>query len=118
MGKKVIKNTKHHLSWETFHHQVGEKVARKLKARREKSQSIWFGLGLLGMVGWSVVTPALIGVALGIWIDKQWPSHFSWTLMLLSIGLFLGCLNAWHWVTREQEMIEGAKKKPKQENKT
>lgn len=80
---------------------VGEKESRKIKARGKKYQNIWFGLGMFGMVGWSVVIPTLIGVALGIWIDSKYPSRFSWTLMLLVGGLFLGCLNAWYWVNRE-----------------
>ncbi len=80
---------------------VGEKESRKLKARGQKNQNIWFGLGMFGMVGWSVVIPTLLGVALGIWIDSKYPGRFSWTLMLLVGGLFLGCLNAWYWVNRE-----------------
>ena len=35
------------------------------------------------------------------------PGSYSWTLMLLVIGLCLGCLNAWHWVSKEdKEMRE------------
>lgn len=80
---------------------VGEKEARKIKARQEKLRTIWFGLGMFGMVGWSVVIPTLLGIALGIWIDSKWPGRFSWTLMLLMTGLLLGCLNAWYWVKKE-----------------
>lgn len=80
---------------------VGEKESRKIKARGQKNQNIWFGLGMFGMVGWSVVIPTLIGVAVGVWIDSKYPGRFSWTLMLLVGGLFLGCLNAWYWVNRE-----------------
>jgi len=80
---------------------VGRKAARKLKARQEKHREVWFGLGMFGLVGWSVAIPTLIGVAIGVWIDATWPSRFSWTLMLLVAGLAIGCLNAWHWVRRE-----------------
>ena len=45
--------------------------------------------------------PTLIGVAAGVWIDKTFGSRYSWTLMGLSIGVVLGCLNAWYWVNRE-----------------
>jgi ATP synthase protein I len=80
---------------------VGVKEARKLKARSEKDRGVWFGLGMFGLVGWSVSIPTLIGVAVGVWIDKTWPSPYSWTLMLLFVGVILGCLNAWYWVKRE-----------------
>jgi ATP synthase protein I len=61
---------------------------------------------MFGMVGWSVAVPTLIGIALGIWIDRRWPGRFSWTLMLLFAGLALGCLLAYHWVNRERKTIE------------
>jgi ATP synthase protein I len=58
---------------------------------------------MFGLVGWSVAVPALIGVAVGLWIDARWPSRFSWTLMLLVLGMALGCLNAWNWISRESQ---------------
>jgi ATP synthase protein I len=84
---------------------VGEKEARKAKARREADKSVWFGLGMFGMIGWSVAVPALACVALGVWIDRTWPSQYSWTLMLLFVGVALGCANAWYWVTRERSKL-------------
>lgn len=80
---------------------VAQKEARKQKARREKDRSLWFGLGMFGLVGWSVAIPTLIGIAVGIWIDTSVSSPYSWTLMLLFIGVVVGCLNAWYWVKRE-----------------
>ena len=85
------------------------KEARKLRARRQKDRSVWFGLGMFGLVGWSVAIPTLAGIALGVWIDLKWPSRYSWTLMLLVIGVLLGCINAWFWVTRERKIIEEEK---------
>ena len=80
---------------------VGQKESRKLKARREKARSLWFGMGMFGLVGWSVAIPTLAGIALGVWVDTRWPGSYSWTLMLLVIGVGLGCLNAWFWLKRE-----------------
>ncbi len=88
-----------------FSHQVGEKAARKLKAQQHVAQTVWSGLGMMGLVGWSVAIPTLLGAALGIWIDKHYPGSHSWTLALLAIGLGLGCFNAWHWVTKEDREI-------------
>ena len=59
-----------------------------------------------GLIGWSVTVPTLIGVALGLWVDKHYPSTFSWTLMLLLIGLIIGCINAWHWVDLEYKEMQ------------
>jgi ATP synthase protein I len=87
-----------------FSREIGKKAARKLRARNSK-QGVWFGLGMTGLIGWSVVVPTLAGVALGIWLDKHRPGSHSWTLMLLIIGLAIGCLNAWHWVSKENEEI-------------
>ena len=94
---------------EEFRRQVEAKQARKLRARGRQGGSVWFGLGMFGLIGWSVVIPALLGVALGVWIDRTWPSQFSWTLMLLLGGIILGSLNAWHWISQERKSIEKEK---------
>jgi ATP synthase protein I len=90
----------------TFSREVGAKAARKLKARKS-TQGVWFGLGMMGLIGWSVVVPTLLGAALGLWLDNRHPGSYSWTLMLLFSGLIIGCVNAWHWVAKEdREMHE------------
>jgi ATP synthase protein I len=89
-----------------FSRQVGAQAARKLKAQRGAASSIWFGMGMSGLIGWSVTIPALVGAALGIWVDKHYPSPYSWTLMLLLIGLIVGCFNAWHWVASEYKEMQ------------
>ena len=88
----------------TFAGQVGAKAARKLKARKS-TQGVWFGLGMMGLIGWSVVVPTLLGAAFGIWLDKHHPDQHSWTLALLVAGLALGCLNAWRWVAKEEKAM-------------
>jgi ATP synthase protein I len=84
-----------------FIRQVGSKETRKLRAQGRVTQTVWSGLGMMGLIGWSVAVPTLLGAALGIWLDKRYPGVHSWTLTLLIIGLFTGCLNAWHWVAKE-----------------
>jgi ATP synthase protein I len=86
-----------------FSREVGAKAARKLKARRNSTQGVWLGLGMMGLIGWSVVVPTLLGAALGIWLDNRHPGKHSWTLALLVAGLVIGCLNAWRWVSKEDE---------------
>ena len=80
---------------------VGGKEKRKIKARSEGTQSPWFGLGMFGLVGWSIVVPTLLGILIGSWIDGQWPSQISWKLTFLFLGLAIGCGNAWFWINKE-----------------
>lgn len=85
--------------------EVGAQAARKLKAQRNPAPGIWFGLGMMGLIGWSVAIPTLLGAALGLWLDQHYPGGRSWTLALLAAGLSIGCLNAWHWVDREDKAM-------------
>jgi ATP synthase protein I len=88
-----------------FSRRVGAQAARKLRAQRDGIKSVWFGLGMSGLIGWTVAIPTLIGAGLGVWIDNRYPSPYSWALMLLLAGLIVGCLNAWRWVNSEYREI-------------
>jgi ATP synthase protein I len=96
-------NDEKHVEGGAFAHEVGAKEARKLKARRRPARSIWFGFGMFGLIGWSVVVPTLVGAFIGRWLDARHPGGRSWTLALLVAGLVLGCLNAWRWVEKERK---------------
>lgn len=86
-----------------FSKQIGEKEKRKVKALRENKSSVWFGIGMFGMVGWSVAVPTLLGAALGTWLDKNYHQSFSWTLTCLLIGLITGIIIGWFWVAKEEK---------------
>jgi ATP synthase protein I len=88
-----------------FVKQVAAKSARKLRAQREGRPGVWFGLGMSGLIGWSVAVPTVLGAMLGLWVDRHHPGVHSWTLALLVAGLVLGCANAWHWVVQENSEI-------------
>ncbi len=91
--------------------EVGAKADRKLKARKS-TQGVWFGLGMMGVIGWSVALPTLAGAAVGVWLDKHHPGKHPWTLALLAAGLVLGCFNAWLWVAAQDQ----AMRKQQEEN--
>ena len=90
------------MSSHPFIDQVGVKETRKMKALRRRGSPVWMGLGVFGVIGWSVVVPTLLGTALGVWLDKRYPGTHSRTLALLAAGLSLGCWNAWHWLTKSE----------------
>ena len=87
-----------------FSEKISQKEQLKLKAIRDKN-GVWFGLGLMGMVGWSVAVPTLLGAVLGVWLDKSYPRTFSWTLSLLLVGLVAGVIIAGYWVQNEDKEI-------------
>ncbi len=91
---------------------VDKTVERKLRRRRSPGVPVLSGLGLMGLVGWSVVMPTLVGAAIGIWLDRNTVGTRSWTLALLVAGLCLGCLNAWHWIARESRAIAASDDTP------
>ena len=85
---------------------VAARESRKVRSRRGRDRTVWLGIGMFGVIGWSIAVPTLIGIALGVWFDRLWPGRFSWTLALLLAGVTLGCLGAWHWVCDEREAID------------
>ncbi|MEN8714150.1 MAG: AtpZ/AtpI family protein [Verrucomicrobiales bacterium] len=91
---------------------IGDKAERNLRARREKGTGAWFGLGMMGLIGWSVTVPTLLGAALGGWLDRHHPASHPWTLALLMAGLVIGCWNAWHWIAKEDKAIHEEKEDP------
>lgn len=99
------KLTKARSSESAFSQRVGEMAKRKLKAQRHINKTVWSGLGMMGLIGWSVVIPTVLSTAFGIWLDKHYPREHSWTLTLLIIGLCLGCFTAWRWVDKEDQAI-------------
>jgi ATP synthase protein I len=88
-----------------FARKVASEEARKLHVQRDGNQGTWFGLGMSGLIGWSVAVPTLGGIMLGIWLDRSHPGAFSWTLALLFAGVFIGCANAWFWVSQQDKAM-------------
>ena len=79
-----------------------QRVQRRVRRlQRRRKLSLWQGLGVIGMVGWSVVVPTLAGLALGRWLDRVAPASFSWSLCALTGGLLFGCAGAWRWVDQQ-----------------
>ncbi|NQW10176.1 MAG: AtpZ/AtpI family protein [Alphaproteobacteria bacterium] len=82
-------------------HAAGEierRASQMQKARDRPHRSLLFGLGMFGMIGWSVAVPTLAGIFLGLWLDRTYPLGFSWTITLLFMGVVVGALVAWRWV--------------------
>jgi ATP synthase protein I len=103
MGSTHLSKKRREESRQRVSREVGGKEQRKLRARRAGGRGAWFGVGMFGLVGWAVTIPTVLGTALGVWVDRTFPSRYSWTIMGLMAGVIWGCLNAWYWVKRESQ---------------
>ncbi len=90
---------------------VEAKEKRKLKEKLKAKHGIWYGLGMFGLIGWSIAVPTLLGTILGIWLDKHTTGKQSWTLSFLLIGLIMGCITAWLWLSKEDKEINKEEEK-------
>lgn len=74
--------------------------ARALQHRHHRT--LILNAALLGVYGWQLSIPVVLGVALGRFLDKVIPSEtFSWTLNLIVIGFVIGVVNANRWLRKE-----------------
>jgi len=71
---------------------------RDRRRQREGEPSVARRLAQIGVLGWIIVTPMLIGVFAGRWLDQWFGSGLFCTAPLLMIGLALGCWSAWKWM--------------------
>jgi ATP synthase protein I len=62
---------------------------------REGERSLGENIAMIGVLGWTIVTPTLLGILCGRWLDRRWQTGIFWTLGLLFVGLVLGCTLAW-----------------------
>ncbi len=68
---------------------------RARRVRREGERSIAQNLALAGAIGWLIVLPALLGAALGRWIDHKTGRGVTFTAACLVIGVAWGMYMAW-----------------------
>jgi len=71
---------------------------RHSKWLREGEPSVARRLAQIGVLGWIIVTPMLVGVFVGRWLDRSLGTGIFWTAPLLMVGLGLGCWFAWRWI--------------------
>jgi len=74
---------------------VKKRRERRARWQREGERSLGQNLAMIGVLGWTIVTPTLIGIFVGRWLDREFGSAVFWTLGLLVLGLAIGCTLAW-----------------------
>lgn len=81
---------------------ISKDASKKIHAKKE-GKDIMFGLGVFGIVGFSIAIPTLLGILLGTYVDRRTDSSVSYTITFLFAGLVIGCINAWRWVKETSE---------------
>lgn len=74
---------------------------RRNRQKRGEERSVGQNLSMIGVLGITIVTPTLMGIFLGRWLDRELGPGVFWTLGLLVAGLVLGCALAWNRIGRE-----------------
>ena len=69
--------------------------------RRSGERSLWQNVSMVGALGWLIVTPTLLGVAIGRWLDLRFETGIFWSGALIMLGAAFGGYLAWRRIEKE-----------------
>jgi ATP synthase protein I len=69
--------------------------------RRTGERSLWQNVSMIGALGWLIVTPTLLGVLIGRWLDVRFGTGIFWSGALIMIGAAFGGYLAWQRIQKE-----------------
>lgn len=68
--------------------------------QREGERPLWKNLSMIGALGWLIVTPTLLGVFVGRYLDLRFGTGIFWSGSLIFIGVSLGAYLAWQRISK------------------
>ena len=74
---------------------------RQQRWLREGEPSMVRFVGQIGVLGWIIVTPTLIGLFIGRWLDHKFGSGIFWSAPLLLVGVVIGFWSALRWMNKQ-----------------
>ena len=74
---------------------------RRKQWKKEGERSLWQNLSMVGALGWLIVTPTLLGVLIGRWLDGLFETGIFFSGALVFLGITIGCYLAWQRVSKE-----------------
>jgi ATP synthase protein I len=80
---------------------VRRRRERQKRWLREGEPSMARFVGQIGVLGWIIVTPTLLGLFIGRWLDHKFGSGIFWSAPLLMVGVVIGCWSAWQWMNKQ-----------------
>lgn len=69
--------------------------------RRTGERSLWQNVSMIGALGWLIVTPTLLGVVIGRWLDVRFGTGIFWSGALIMLGAAFGGYLAWQRIQKE-----------------
>ena len=68
---------------------------------KEGEPSVVRFVGQIGVLGWIIIAPTLIGLFMGRWLDHTFSTGIFWSAPLLLLGVVIGYWSAWRWMHRQ-----------------
>ena len=75
-------------------------ATRQRAGQQDSEPSLGARLGQIGVLGWMMVLPMLLGLLLGHWLDRLCGSGVLFSAALLLLGSVLGFWSGWKWMHR------------------
>ena len=80
---------------------VRKQEERRKHWRSEGEPSMMRFVGQIGVLGWIIVAPTLIGLFIGRWLDHRFGSGIFWSAALLLLGVTAGFWSGWRWMQKQ-----------------
>lgn len=78
--------------------QVRRRAGRMRRWMREGEPTLARQFAMVGVLGWIIVVPMLLGVVVGRWIDRWLSSGIVVTGALVFLGVLIGGWSGWRWM--------------------
>lgn len=80
---------------------VRRRAERRAAWEEEGERPLWRNLSMVGALGWLIVTPTLLGVLAGRWLDGMLGTGVTFSGALIFVGAGLGFYLAWKRMNQE-----------------
>lgn len=78
-----------------------EAAERDRRGREDPEPSLGRRLGQIGILGWTIVVPALVGLFAGRAADRAFGTGIFFSAPMLMLGVAFGFWSAWRWMHRQ-----------------
>lgn len=96
-----MKDPVNHKGQKQMHDAVRLRDTRSERGRAEGERPLWQNLSMVGALGWLIVTPTVLGVFVGRWLDRAFDTGIMFSGAFVFLGIALGCYLAWQRVIKE-----------------